>query len=116
VGQRIVAIKVEGDAVIEGNIYLSGLEDHEQEQLHNLAQKLCIKLHESPESCCITTDKTTTGKVRVDIRHNATAKKHLKRDRNRLMEFLRSKGLVATLCREDIETEKDSAPCYQHSH
>jgi len=116
VGQKIVAIRVEGNAVVEGNVYLPELEECERRQLRNLAQKLSIKLHQSPESCCITTDKTTTGKVRVDIRHNTTAKKHLRRDRDRFINLLRSQGLVVTLCREDIDTDGDSAPCYQNNH
>ena len=105
-GRKIVAITIEGSTVVDGNVYLSGLEEYERRQLHNLAQKLHFKLHQFPESCCITTDKTTTGSVRVDIRHNTTAKRHLRRDRDRFMEFLRSNGLVATLCREDSNTRK----------
>jgi len=116
VAQTIVGIVVEGKEVVKGNICLTGLMDQEQRQLHNLAQRLGLKLHESDENCSIATDRTTTGKVWLPIRYKTTAKKHLQRDRRDLMDILRSQGFAVTLCREEIHTNGDDTPCYQHSH
>ena len=114
--QTIVGILVEGKAVVKGNICFTELIDQEQNQLRNLAQRLGLNLHESDKDCSIATDRTTTGKVWLPIRYKTTAKKRLRTARRDLMKFLRSQGLAVMLCREEIHTNGDKAPCYQHSH
>ena len=116
VGQKIVAIVVAGDGVVDGNVHLLGLRREERGQLRNLTQRLGLKLHGSEGNCCITTDSATTGKVRLEIRHNTTAKKPLRKDRNRFIKLLRSRGFAVTLCRQNIHTNGDDSPCYQHTH